>query len=415
MRILLIIHQFYPEFCGGTERVALNLAKAAQRSGHYVEVLACAVKPEVSGGSPCEKLAGALRTVWQGVPVTLLPREQLPAGADIGFDTDPKLVEQLLVWMGRGRFDLAHVMHQMRMGSALLAAQRAGLPYLLTLTDFFSACYRINQINMDNRICAGPDAGRRCAKDCLVGVWTGANLLGRYRQGYDLLAAAGVRVCPSDYVADRYRTAFPGLEFAVIPHGIDLLALIGGASAPPKPPTNQGLTLGYVGSVLVQKGLDTVLRALAKVAAPTLKLRVVGGFYGDPAYHLEIKNLAAADPRVELLGQLPQSEVFEILKSLDLLCLPSRVPEAFSLVLQEAATAGVPALVSDLGAPAQRVAKMGGGLVLPTDDVNAWAEAITELAAHPERLAAWRQELVLPLRIEEEAFFYESLYRHLLS
>ena len=44
MRILIVLHQFFPEFSGGTERVALNLARTAQRAGHHVRVLACAVQ-----------------------------------------------------------------------------------------------------------------------------------------------------------------------------------------------------------------------------------------------------------------------------------------------------------------------------------------------------------------------------------
>ena len=145
------------------------------------------------------------------------------------------------------------------------------------------------------------------------------------------------------------------------------------------------------------------------------KLRIVGGFYGDPAYHREVRLLAGADPRVEVVGEVAPAQVFNIIQSLDVLCLPSLVPETFSLVLHEAAAAGVPALVSDLGAPGERVAQLGGGRVLPPGDLDAWTRAIAEVAAHPELLELWRAELPLPLRIEEEAFFYESLYRRLLQ
>jgi glycosyltransferase involved in cell wall biosynthesis len=99
----------------------------------------------------------------------------------------------------------------------------------------------------------------------------------------------------------------------------------------------------------------------------------------------------------------------------DLLCLPSLVPESFSLVVHEAAAAGVPALVSDLGAPAEAIARSGAGAVVPAGAVAAWTQALHDWATQPERQAAWRRAVRLPMRIEEEAFLYESLYRSALS
>lgn len=416
MRVLIILHQFYPEFCGGTERVALGLAKSAQRAGHHVRVLACTLNPAASGGRPSGDIEGALETIYHGVPVTLLPHTLLPALADTSFVTAPALVDQLVSWMEQERFDVAHVLHPMRMGSALLAVQRISLPYLLTLTDFFMPCYRINLVNVRNELCAGPRTGARCAKHCAVAPFKGESLVERYSQAQDLLSAAGVRACPSEYVALRYREAFPELEFTVLPHGIDMRAL--GATASPVKHTDagkDGLTFGFIGAIVPQKGLDVLLRAFSSVASPTLKLHVIGGFYGDPNYHREVKRLAAADGRIEMKGQASPEQVFEAIQSLNIVCLPSRVPETFSLVLHEAAAAGVPALVSDLGAPGERIAQQGGGLALAVDNVEEWAKAIAALAENPEPLQVWRSELQLPLRIEEEAFFYESLYRQFLQ
>jgi len=101
------------------------------------------------------------------------------------------------------------------------------------------------------------------------------------------------------------------------------------------------------------------------------------------------------------------------MKKFDLICLPSLVPETFSLALHEASALGIPALVSDLGAPSAHVALHGGGLVLALGDAEVWADAIRQVIGNPDQIATWKACLPLPLRVEEEGFYYDSLYRAL--
>jgi len=413
MRILFILHQFFPEFASGTERVALNLARMAQRAGHHVHVLAGTVEPASTGGAPTSRpFAGCWRTSHEGIPVTLIPRNLLPATADIGLDADEALAGALAQWMDAERFEAAHVLHTMRMATAVLAAQRCGLPYLATLTDFFVPCARINLVTQDGQACDGPDRGRRCPADCPAPPWTTQGYLQRYDQGASLLAGAAERVVPSDFVAQRYRAAYPELSFRVVPHGIDLLALARHGAARPAPGRHP-LRLAFAGTVVPQKGLHVLLRAVRLLQAREFSLKVIGGFHGNPGYHQELRALAGDDPRIEFTGAMASADLFAALQQVDLLCLPSQVPETFSLILQECAAAGVPALVSDLGAPADRIAQQGSGRVVPHADPQAWAEAIAAVLDEPDLLRQWREALPLPLRIEEEAFFYESLLRRI--
>ena len=414
MRILFVIHQFFPEFQSGTERVTLNLARNLQRAGHYVHVLTCAVDPaRLAAQTDVVTDDTWLNAVYQGVPVTFLPRAELPATAEISLDTTPRLVEQLTAWMQRERFDVAHIMHTMRMCSAVLAIQRCALPYVVTLTDFFLPCARINLITLNNRLCTGPEAGHRCVRDCQTAPWTEQAYLNRHVQARSLLQVAGERVAPSNYVASRLREAFPGMDFRVLAHGIDMLALAGAATQVHAQRGHGQLKLAFVGTIIPQKGLDVLLKALALMPSRDLRLKVIGGFHGGPTYHDQVRTLAAADPRVELLGQMDAPDVFACLEEVDLLCLPSIVPESYSLVLHEACAAGVPALVSNLGAPADHVASYGSGRAVAVGNPAAWADAIAAVAESPETLQQLRQKLPVPLRVEEEAFFYESLYRRL--
>ena len=70
MRILYVVHQFYPEFGSGTERVTLNLARMAQRAGHHVQVLGCLLDRSQHRGVAVPGLADALTYMVDGMAST---------------------------------------------------------------------------------------------------------------------------------------------------------------------------------------------------------------------------------------------------------------------------------------------------------------------------------------------------------
>ena len=165
MHILFVLHQFFPEFSGGTERACLNLARMAQRAGHRVHVLACRLDDLPARARTLGALPGALELVIEGVPVTLLDRRTIPVH-DTSLEAAPSLVGPLQSWLKSHKFDLVHVMHGMRMGATLMAVQRERLPLVLSLTDYFVPCFRVNFIDSLGKLCEGPDGGRACSTRC---------------------------------------------------------------------------------------------------------------------------------------------------------------------------------------------------------------------------------------------------------
>ena len=197
MRILFILHQFFPEFHGGTERVTLNMARMAQHAGHYVHVLASTVEPEKCLGSSTEaSLPGSYESTYLGVPVTLMPRSALPATADISLDVDLQVTESLVTWMRDQRFDVVHVFHTMRMGSAVLAAQRSEIPYVVTLTDFFLPCARINLIDVGGKLCTGPEGRHPMFRDLLCSTLVRSKLCNPIRAKPGAIAGCRRARCP---------------------------------------------------------------------------------------------------------------------------------------------------------------------------------------------------------------------------
>lgn len=133
------------------------------------------------------------------------------------------------------------------------------------------------------------------------------------------------------------------------------------------------------------KGIDVLLRAFAQTAAGSLA--VVGD--GDLRQSLEAEatRLGIAD-RVAFLGGLSRQDLNCLFNRAYMSILPSVTrSEAFGLVQLESLAAGIPVLASDL--PGVRTVAAGCGMTVAPGDVQAWAAAIAECAAQPDRRLAW--------------------------
>ena len=101
MRILIVLHQFFPEFSGGTERVALNLARTAQRAGHHVRVLACAVQAGACDGLAASASASGIDLGASEAPVEpMLAEASAPVAADAAPEGTEGAAEELLAASG---------------------------------------------------------------------------------------------------------------------------------------------------------------------------------------------------------------------------------------------------------------------------------------------------------------------------
>ena len=138
-------------------------------------------------------------------------------------------------------------------------------------------------------------------------------------------------------------------------------------------------TVGYIGRIVLAKGVDLLLRALAALDGDW-RLRLVGG---GPALG-EMRTLAGAlgiADRVDVVGQLPSTALPTQYHEIDVLVLPSLTQgnwkEQFGRVLVEAMASGVPVIGSDSGAIPGVIGD--AGLIVPEGDVAALTRAIRDI------------------------------------
>ena len=137
-----------------------------------------------------------------------------------------------------------------------------------------------------------------------------------------------------------------------------------------------------VASLIERKGIDTVVRAVAATVATgrDLHLIVCGDGEEERALRALASTLGVGD-RVHFLGV--RRDVGPILRDAsDLLVSGARL-EAFPLNLLEAGACGLPVVVSDIAPHLEAVHDGATGLVVPTDDPDAFAAALERLADDP--------------------------------
>jgi len=163
-------------------------------------------------------------------------------------------------------------------------------------------------------------------------------------------------------------------------------------------PVRPGLTIGFLGRLLPEKGLDLVFRACVKLIG-RWSIVVVGT---GPAQE-ELEGLAerlGIAGRVTWFGALPRKRVDEVWPLLDCVVLPSRTAphwiESVPRAAVEAMANGVPVVASTAGALPETVGQ--AGLIVPEENVDAIADALQRLHDDPaerERLAGEGRRRVL--------------------
>jgi glycosyltransferase involved in cell wall biosynthesis len=181
-------------------------------------------------------------------------------------------------------------------------------------------------------------------------------------------------------------------QIVIAPNAVDLSIF----SVEPDRAGRDGCTFLYVGRFSQEKGVDVLLRAFRDVPG-----RLVLAGTGPQ----EDQVRAIADDRVELLGHVARENLPALYASADCLVLPSR-SEAWGMVLNEAAAAGLPLVATDAAGGGYDLIEEGvNGYRVPVEDEAALAEALRKVAADPQwRLAAGERSRELTAGYTGEAW-----------
>lgn len=190
-----------------------------------------------------------------------------------------------------------------------------------------------------------------------------------------------------------------------------------GALSVPIQRTPRRFTVGYVGRIAPEKGVQVLMRALSRIH--DIRLLIIGnGSYMDEL--LELARQLELLTRLTYVQAVPYEEVPDYLSIMDLLVLPSLTKpgwkEQFGRVLIEAMACEVPVVGSDSGAIPEVIGD--AGVIFPEGDVRALRERILLLkndrTLRTSLAYKGRQRVLRQFTMEKLAKETFDLYREVL-
>ena len=143
-------------------------------------------------------------------------------------------------------------------------------------------------------------------------------------------------------------------------------------------------TLVYVGRLKRYKGLDLVMRALARLVAEGQEARLLIAGRGDDDRRLRQEaHSMGLGSHVRFLGYVTESEKVDLFQQAWVNVYPSP-KEGWGLANVEAAACGTPTVASDSPGLRESVSDGVSGYLVPHSDVGAWAARLQALLTDPE-------------------------------
>jgi len=359
MRTLRILHvvPYYEQAWayGGIPRLATTITRALARRGHAVTVCTTDVR---------DSRTRASRTSLNEAGVDVRMFRNASNAVAYHFQLFTPVGLRHFLRKAAGSFDIAHLhaCHNLPVVIAAWELTRAGVPYVVSPNGTAPAIERWIKAKRLFAMTIGRSLLPRAARVTAV---SRAEVVQLRALGVD--AASIVRI-PNPI--DEAEFVQP-----LDPHRYRRQMHVGDAP----------LVL-FLGKLTPRKGVDDLVRAVALLRDPRIKLIIAGNDMGMERTLLSLIRRLGLVNRVSLVGLLTGRDRLDALAAADVVVYPSR-DEIFGLVPLEALLAGTPVVVCNDSGCGEVITQTGGGCLTKPGDITGLAGAIDRVLAD---VPAWR-------------------------
>ncbi len=382
---------------GGGTILPRQIAKALVRRGHRITVI---YTP--SQNRPDKPAYHVEASEEEGVqlfaiynrPAIFYDMEHPEREAD-----DPQMRRIIAQLVAELRPDIVHY-HSLLNFSTGIAAEikQAGVPSVFTSHNYWPICPRMYLFQEDLTLCSGPsEDGSKCAI-----------CVGRPDQtgGYALRADSGRQMlnrwvdrhlAVSHRVKELY--AGSGHDASRIhvlqqqPETVEWLWEKAGSRRPLEGALDRPLKVGFIGSLLPQKGVHVLVRALQSFGRDQIEGHLFGSgpkAYEDMLHEIDAKGLVKFHGRYDV-EQLP-----ELLKRVDVVVIPSIWEDCAPLVVAEALAARCPVIGSRIGGIPDFIEEGKTGYLVDPRNAPGLGSALFQFVRDPGLLGRMQRAIQAP-------------------
>ncbi|MSP27958.1 MAG: glycosyltransferase [Methylococcales bacterium] len=418
MKILLTVHQFFPQFSAGTEILTYAVARELINRGHEVRILTGApANQPLSDANRCDDYT------FEGIQIYRFHHAYTAMGDQtsmLEIDYDNHLAAQYFRQIiDNFHPDIVHFFHFHRLGTGLIdQAVQAGIPAFMTPTDFWAICNTAQLLLCNGKMCSGPSAyAGNCVKhfaqnkrNGLVGkvmqylptplvdglvYLTQQGVMPNYPNRQEVLAASNRLhiniarlnqlkriISPTSLVTELL------INYGIAPECIIQSAFgidVTGMSSLRSPP-RQPLRIGFIGTLVSHKGVHILIEAFKALPPNVAILNIYGSPENFPDYANGLTQLADNHSGITFCGTFPNAAIADIFADLDVLVVPSLWYENTPLVLYSAQAARCPVVASNFAGLSDVIGHEDNGLLFTAGDTTALTTQLSRLINEPQLL-----------------------------
>jgi len=368
---LLMLSDFYPPNIGGMERHVQSLSRELSKRGH--EVTVCTIghpglpEYEEEGGVKIYRLEG----LFQKVP--FLYKD--PARRFHPPTRDWLITRKLAQIIKQEKPDIIHA-HGWILHSVIPLRKRAKIPLVVTLHNYGFLCPKQGLLTNKKATCDEPFTRNClvCGKDIYSSV---IKLLAAYygvKVNRDRLKLMDKFIAVSSFVKEVHakHLSLSDKDIVMIPNFYDHDIDVQREEAAGLP---QDFIL-FVGAFIPNKGVDILIEAYQKLNTQT-KLVLIG--YVHPDYRYK------RTENILVIENAPHGAVMQAMSKCRFAVFPSIWPEPSTTVAFEAMSQRKAVIASDVGGLRDIVVDGETGILVPPNDSDRLAEAISYLLQTPEQ------------------------------